>query len=86
MCGAVLCYIPFGEEGLGSNLPWNRIKNIFSSQSEATIFGRALNSLLFPHHLSVIILTFVILNKKWPAVNNGKIFFSQSEASFSFAS
>ena len=72
--------------GLGFKSTLEPNKKYFLSQSEAIVFGRALNSLLFPHHLSVIISSFVILNKKRPAVNNGKIFSSQSEASFSFAS
>ena len=32
----------------------------------AIIFGRALSSLFFPRRLSVIILSFVLLNKKRP--------------------
>ena len=70
--------------GFKSSLEPNK-KLFFSSQSDAIIFGRALNSLLFPHRLSVIISSFALLNQK-AAMNNGQIFSSQSEASLYFAS
>ena len=44
-------------------LELNKKKSTFSSQMKAIIFGRALNSLLVPQRLSVIILSFVLSNK-----------------------